>query len=283
MKKIFFLILLLLIPSFAFAGNNTSLEWLPQDTIISTNKACSTGSSTWWNGKNYEQLEFTWSSKYNSVYGFKKKGSILYFTQVWWSEWASGSIAYMPNNANLFSYNCVSRRLQKIASWSQFVRHINIIQSINGNYVVIQNGEPEASFIDYTIVNKKTWKVIVLSTIKDFNSWKWFDAVMYNIEKLDIRYDKAIVRIHQEPFSWDYGYIDLKTGIFYLFSDIEKTYLRSSLEQKEPKNMYANYKAYSWIWKDKILVTHEYVFLDGTSIVWKSDILDLNLKTISTQ
>jgi hypothetical protein len=70
---------------------------------------------------------------------------------------------------------------------------------------------------------------------------------MYNIEKLDIRYDKAIVRIHQEPFSWDYGYIDLKTGIFYLFSDIEKTYLRSSLEQKEPKNMYANYKAYSWI------------------------------------
>jgi hypothetical protein len=68
---------------------------------------------------------------------------------------------------------------------------------------------------------------------------------MYNLEKIDIQYDKAVVRIHQEPFSLDYGYIDLKTGIFYSFSDIEKTYSQNS-SQKEPKNMYAHYKNYSW-------------------------------------
>ncbi len=169
MKKTLLLIVLFFIPSFVFAGNNNSLKWPSQDIIISMDRACSMKYSDGWNEKEstYEQLEFTGSSVYNSVYGFKKQWHILYFVQVWWSQWESNSLVYTPDNAHLISYHCVSRKLQKLASWNRSIYHINNIQRINRNYIVILNAAPEANVIYYTVINKKTWRVYFLHTLEN--------------------------------------------------------------------------------------------------------------------
>ncbi len=198
MKKLFFLIILTCIPYIMFAWNNTSLRGFssPNDAIISTNSACKQRFSDWWNKINhsYEQVEFTGSGKYNSAYGFRKYWNYLYFIVKSGETFDDNSMTFTSSKSTLIIYNCKNKKIHKQISIKNEIGHyINKPVYKNNDYIIFQAWAPEATSIDYSLINLKTWKIILVSSLPWMKKWTGFDIPLYGIKKIIIKNETLMI------------------------------------------------------------------------------------------